>query len=294
MSAGTTILAWVIGIAIMIAATWLALKINKIIFGRIRKRNNSLHYMYMEKFIAAGIIVCMIVLVIGVFSGLDNIWKSILGSTAVISAVVGIAAQDVLKNVLAGAMLSIHKPFDLGDRIILEDDTAGIVKKMNTRQVELVGLDGVRIIIPNSVIVAMKLRNHNFTSKIRSIQFKFYIGYDSDMDKAKRVITEAIAESDHTLPRSAVDNKGENVYGKIYFVEFASSALVLTTTVYYENIYTSEVIMDEINTRVREALMQNGIEIPYPYVNVVDSREGGRDEVDTAKNVPYSYKKEKK
>ena len=272
MSAGMTILTWLLAIAIMIAAGWVALRINKIIFGRIRKRNNSLHYMYMEKFIAAGIIVCLIILAISIFSGFDNVWKSILGSTAVISAVVGLAAQDVLKNVLAGAMLSIHKPFDLGDRVILEDDTAGIVKKMNTRHVELVGLDGVRIIIPNSTIVAMKIRNHNFTPEIRSIHFKFYIGYDSDMDKAKRVITETIAESEHTLPRSAIDNKGENVYGKVYFTEFAESALVLTTTVYYKNIYTSEVITDEINTRVRDALMRNNIEIPYPYVNVVDSR----------------------
>lgn len=272
MSTGETVIAWIIVIAIFTGATWVALRLNKFIFGKIRKKNNSLHYMYMEKFISAGIIVCLIILVISTFSGTDNIWKSILGSTAVISAVVGLAAQDVLKNILAGAMLSIHKPFDLGDRIILEDETAGIVKKMNTRHVELIGLDGVRVIIPNSTIAAMKLKNHNFAPEIRSIHFRFYIGYDSDMEKAKQVITDAIRASDYTIPRSAVDNRGEDVYGKVYFMEFADSALVLSTTVYYRNIYTSEVMTDEINTRVREALIKNNIEIPYPYINVVNSR----------------------
>ncbi len=273
MPVGVTIISWLIGIAVIIAATWLAIRINRYVFGKIRKKNNSLNFMYTEKIITAGIIFCALILVISMFGGTQNVWKSVLGSTAVISAVVGLAAQDVLKNILAGMMLSIHKPFDVGDRIILEDDTAGIVKKMNTRHVELVGLDGIRVIVPNSDIAAMKLRNHNFTSVIRSVCFKFYIGYDSDMEKAKQIITDTIRESEYTLPRSVVDDKDGDVYGKVYFMEFGESALILTTTVYYENIYTSEVITDEINTKVRDALIRGGIEIPYPYINVVEKQE---------------------
>ena len=172
MSVGNIIIVWLIAIAILAGATWLALRLNKFIFKRIRKRRNALHYMYMEKLISAAIIICFIILVITTFGGADNIWKSVLGSTAVVSAVVGFAAQDILKNVLAGMMMSIHKPFDIGERIILEDDTTGIVKEMNMRHVELVGLDSVRVIVPNIQIAAMRLKNHNFTPKIRSVYFK--------------------------------------------------------------------------------------------------------------------------
>ena len=269
MDTGVIIITWLIFAAILIGAMVLALRINKFIFKRIRKKNNSLHYMYIEKLITAAIIICFIVSLISMFAGTDNIWKSVLGSTAVISAVAGLAAQDTLKNVLAGMILSIHKPFDIGDRIILDDGTAGIVKKMNMRHVELVGIDIARVIIPNSQINTMRIKNHNFNSQIRSVYLKFRVGYGCDVNFAKKVILDAVKESEYSLPRPVKSKDADDPYGKVYFIEFGESCLFLGITVYFENTHATEIVMNEINTRVRDALIKNGIEIPYPYMNVV-------------------------
>ena len=52
----------------------------------------------------------------------------------------------------------------------------------------------------------------------------------------------------------------------------------MATTVYYEPTTPTEVVKSDINTRVKRALDENGIEIPYNYVNVVvnERRESAR------------------
>ena len=40
---------------------------------------------------------------------------------------------------------------------------------------------------------------------------------------------------------------------------------------YYDKGVRTELVIDDVNVRVREALIAAGIEIPYTYVNVVDA-----------------------
>ena len=262
---------WLIVLAGLIFALWLSLFINKKIFGTLRKKHNRIHYMYTERLIKAAIVVAFIVSVITSIGGQDNIWKSVLGSTAVISAVVGFAAQDVLKNILAGMLISIHKPFDIGDRIVLDDETAGVVKEMNIRHVVLVGLDTVKIVIPNSVIAAMKLRNFNFTPEVRSVICKFSVYYYSNTDEVKKIISNAIEESEYSIPVKRHENR-EPEYSKVYFLKISENALTMGVTVYFSSIYASEIVLDDINTRVKKALNAHGIKTPYNYVNVVKEK----------------------
>jgi len=58
-------------------------------------------------------------------------------------------------------------------------------------------------------------------------------------------------------------------YGPVYFIQYADSSLVMASTVYYEPTTLTEDVKSGINTRVKQALDENGIEIPYNYVNVV-------------------------
>ena len=52
-------------------------------------------------------------------------------------------------------------------------------------------------------------------------------------------------------------------------MKFEDSSLLLRTTVYYPSTYASEVIYTDINLRVQDALKENGIEIPYQYINIM-------------------------
>lgn len=263
-------LLWVaIVIVSAIVITLVLLFVNKKVFKAVGKKQKGLHLAFFEHLNRLIIIIGVFVIAISVIDSSSSVWKTLLGGTAVISAVVAFAAQDVLKDVLAGLMISLQKPFEKGDRIVLSDGTAGIVIDMTNRHVVLAGIDTTRFIVPNSYINRLMLINYSFKTEIRSASFKFPIGYDSDMQLAKGVILDAIKGCPHTIPGKK-DQDGEMSYAGVYFMEFQDSSLLMQTTVYYENTVPTERLIDEVNTSVREALIRNGIEIPYNYVNVVN------------------------
>lgn len=255
---------------------WILTFLNKELFRRIRKKTTSIHIAYLERVIAILIVLGITVLVFSALDGTSSVWKTMLGGTAVLSAVAAFAGQDIIKDLLAGLMISIQKPFEIGDRIELEDGTAGVVEDMTSRHVVLIRIDTLRIVIPNSRINTMILQNYSFHRPTRAVHFKFSVGYNSDMALVKRVIARAVEESDYSVP-GKTDAEGKPAYGGVYFLSFADSALIMGVTVYYEKNFPTELIINDINTRVREALIANGIEIPYNYVNVITNPDKPND-----------------
>ena len=249
-------------------------RINKKVFKQIRKARPGIHIAFFERINTAVIIIGCFVLAVSMVSGIDSIWRTVFGGTAIVSAVLAFAAQDVIKDILAGLMISLHKPFEIGDRIVLEDGTSGIVENITMRHVVIKGVDTLRLIIPNSKLNAMYLTNFSEGDFDRSIHFNFSVSYDTDLSLAKRVIFDAVKQSEYSIP--VAKKEGDSVaYSPVYFLRFADSALILAVTVYYEKCFPTEVVMNDINTRVREALVANGIEIPYNYVTVV-GKDGGK------------------
>ncbi len=255
-------------VVLVFLVAWILTRVNKKIFSKIQKERKGINLIFFEKLNAAVIVIACIVIAFSAVSGLDSVWKTVLGGTAIISAVLAFAAQDVIKDILAGLMISIHKPFEIGDRVELEDGTAGIIEDITMRHVVMRGIDTIRIVVPNSKLNTMRLTNFSKGNFDRSIHFNFSVSYDTDIELAKRVIFEAVKSSVYSIPVSKKDGDPA-AYSPVYFIRFADSALILAVTVYYEKCFPTEVVTNDINTRVREALIENDIEIPYNYVNVV-------------------------
>ena len=264
------VLAIILGVTIWLLVVIGILKINKKIFSHLEnKKGNSITLQFLQKAIALGIIVVFFVLPMGG----EQIAKSLLGSTAVVAAVVGLAANDVIKNMFAGLEISLYKPFDVGSRIMLEDGTVGIVEKLTLRHVVLRLIDTTRVIVPNSKANSSTIINYSYAENVpRSFDVRYPISYDSDIDKAKEVIRKAICECPLTINRDKFTITDPNSKS-VYFLEIQESALLLGATVYYPYELRTEVVKDEVNTAVFDALKKNNIEIPYNYVNVVMSEK---------------------
>ena len=59
------------------------------------------------------------------------------------------------------------------------------------------------------------------------------------------------------------------MYSPVHFMAYEESSLRMETTVYYEVTSPSEVVFSDISRKVDHALKENGIEIPYAYINVI-------------------------
>ena len=253
--------------AIVAVIIWGLLRLNKFVFGKVQQRHEGIHLRFFQRVTSAMILVIGIIVVLSAFDGVDSLWKTLLGGTAIISGVIAFAAQDVIKDILGGLMISVHKPFEVGNRIELEDSTFGIVKDMTMRHVVLQGIDTQFYIVPNSKINVMKIRNFSYHATTRAAHFDFFIGYNSDIERTMEIIKDAVIASPLSIPGKQTD-EGEK-YADVYFMKYEQSSLKMSTTVYYEAETPSEVLISDINSRVNTALKENGIEIPYPYINLI-------------------------
>lgn len=242
---------------------------------RIRNKKN-IQLRFLENVIRVGVIIVAVIWVLMSSDATASFGKTLFQGTAIIGAVIGLAAQPVISDLFCGLMLSIGKPFDIGDRIELENGIAGIVMDITMRHVVIRTIDTVDVVIPNSKINSIPITNMSHGTEIRSVHFRFPISYDSDVNKAMEVIHKVVEESPYAV-KGKRNKEGEKDYGPVYFIAYADSALMMATTVYYEPKNPTEVIKNDINLRINEAFAKNGIEIPYNHVSVV-MKEGGKAE----------------
>ena len=236
----------------------------KLCYWIIRKKNNSIHVQFSEKL--CYVLITLVGLVVAFDS--NGATKTLLQGTAIITAIVGFAAQDSIKDIISGFLISMYRPFNTGDRIELESGIGGVVEQLTLGHTILRDYAGLKIIVPNSRISSMYVKNYSVSPNANSLHLTFPVSYNSDIRLTKDVIRQAIMESPYTIPYTQKD--GSQQYSDTLFLEMADSALHFKTSVFYPaNGPATSVVKDDITSRVWDALNQNGIEVPYNYMNVV-------------------------
>lgn len=230
-------------------------KLTHVVFSRLeKKQGHGIHIEFFERLTNVTIVLIVII----TFIGWKNLSGTLLGSAAVLAGIIGFAAQGVISNILSGLLISIYRPFDLGDRIELADGTTGVVEGITMRHVVITGVDTAKIVIPNSTINAVSIVNYSRGDIQRSCLFNFSSDCGNDIEKAKRVILEAVKSSPFSIPGKR-QKDGSMDYGQVYFIDRAGAARIMEVMVYYEKNVTDEELKDDINTRVIKALSENGI-----------------------------------
>ena len=262
------ILEFLIYTAIAAIVTTIVLAIYNHFVKKKLKEKKNIQIRFTQNIIRALIIVAAIIWILMSSTATADLGKVLFQGTAIIGAVIGLAAQPVIGDLFSGIAISINKPFEIGDRIELDNGLKGIVMDITMRHVVLRTIDTIDVIIPNSKINSSTITNMSHNTRIRSVHMRFNVAYGTDMEKAIKVVRDAIIESEYSEPEWK--NKD---YGPVYFISYADSSLVLATTVYYKPTNATEVVMSDINMRVNDAFAREGIEIPFNYVNVVMKKD---------------------
>jgi len=233
------------------------------------KKSDKIHRRFLGKLLNLTVIIIVLVYVLDYLSPGTNLMSTILKGSAIIVAILGFAAQTAIADVICGFLISMNKPFEIGDRIIVDGIDPGIVEDITLRHTVIRIYDGLRIIVPNSVLNGKTVVNTTRGDE-RGIHMQFSVSYDTDVHQAAEAIRDCVAASPYTLP---VETNGiMEDSGPVYFLKFADSALILETTIWIRKESNSYIAVTDINIRVNEMFKQLGIEIPYNFVNVVERK----------------------
>ncbi|MDX2232232.1 MAG: mechanosensitive ion channel family protein [Leptolyngbyaceae cyanobacterium bins.349] len=200
------------------------------------------------------------ILLIGLFISLSIVIPTLRAGDLVqllgISGVaIGFAFRDILQNFLAGILILLTEPFQLDDQIVFKD-FEGTVENIQTRATTIRTYDGRRIVIPNSELFTNSVMvNTAFDN--RRLEYDVGIGYGDDLDEAKRLILEAIHETEGTLSEPAPD---------ALVMELAGSTVNIRARWWVQPPRRAEVLalQDKVLTAIKKKLTANGIDLPFP------------------------------
>jgi MscS family membrane protein len=111
---------------------------------------------------------------------------SILAALGVGGLAVALAAQDTVKNFFGSLVIFADKPFELGDRVLI-DGHDGPVEQVGFRSTRIRTLDGHLVTIPNGELANKTIQNIGKRPYIRRIM-NITITYDTPPEKVKRAV----------------------------------------------------------------------------------------------------------
>ena len=134
----------------------------------------------------------------GVIFGLDNIGLDIsamIAGLGIGGLALALAAQDSVKNIFAGVMIFMDKPFKIRDRIQIEGFD-GTVEEVGLRSTRIRTLDGRVVTIPNSTFTDNSVVNVTSQPSLK-IVLNLGLTYDTneiDMQKGVDILRQIVAD----------------------------------------------------------------------------------------------------
>jgi small-conductance mechanosensitive channel len=203
------------------------------------------------------------IIIIALFMILSEVGLDItplLAGAGVAGIAIGFAAQNFIKDLIAGFLIIFENQFDVGD-VIKVADVMGGVEEVNLRRTLLRDLDGVLHIVPNGEIRVAS----NYTMTWSRANLNISVAYKEDLDQVMAVIRRVWEET-------AEDPIwGPQIIAKTPWIlrvnEFGDSGIDIKVVGDTKPMMQWEV-MGELRRRIKRAFDENDIEIPWPHVKL--------------------------
>lgn len=229
-------------------------------------------------------LIYILIIAVAIFSVLTTIkpleqfGTAILASSGIAAAVLGLAAQQTLANVFSGIAISLSKPFVIGEFIeILQTNppVMGIVEDISLRHTTIKDPTDKSIVVPNSVLDKEILRTTKSLQGMNVCNFLTVgVSYNCDLDLACKTLSQTCEAHPNALDTRTEEEKKDGTPVVIVRVtDFAESSITLRASVWTTNAAVGFVTLCDLRVSVKKAFDKAGIEIPYPYRNVVMKQE---------------------
>lgn len=177
-----------------------------------------------------------------------------LATSALLTAILGLAFQGVLSNVMAGLSLHFSRSFSRGDWVKI-GSFEGIIQDMNWRETILLDRYSNLVILPNNVVAAEKIINFSRPDNSSALILEIKVSYDIKPSLVLRKLVEAAGEVTDVLPSpqpqafvAGYDHLGVNYWLKFWIQDFSRK----------------NIILGEVGRQVWYKFQREGIKLSFP------------------------------
>ena len=245
-----------LAILVYVIASKLIHKLCKIIVSSMKRANADTGVtQFVSSFVKATLYGLLIITIATSFGVKESSIAALLASSGV---AIGLALQGGLSNLAGGVIILILRPFVVGDYIIeCTDKQEGTVVKIDLFYTTLSTVDNRRITIPNGNLTSASIVNVTARDQ-RKLEIKVEIAYSSDLKKAKGILERLLHEDEHVLSDQEM---------QVFVDELGASGIMLglrawvNTEQYWPTKW-------RLNEEIKLAFDEEGIEIPFPQMDV--------------------------
>jgi small conductance mechanosensitive channel len=200
------------------------------------------------------IIIIFLILAILTVYGIDV--TSVLAGLGIVGVVIGLALQDLAKDIIAGVSIILENQYAIGD-IISIGDFKGEVIFLGLKTTRIKNYEGQVKIIANRN--ATEVINYSMEDSLAIVDID--VSYEEDNDKVEKVLTNLAEELTNTLPK---------LKGKVELlgIQELSSSSVRYRIIAPTNSMAHFETERKIRKLVKERLDKEHIKIPYPQIEV--------------------------
>lgn len=241
-------------LAIFIIGRWVARGVRKLVERIMTKgKVDSTLISFTSNMAYIGLLAFIVIAALGQLGIQTTSFIAILGAAGL---AVGLALQGSLSNFAAGFLLIIFRPFKVGD-LIEAAGVFGVVEAIQIFTTQLKTADNKTVIVPNAKLTDDNIVNWTVKGT-RRVDMVFGIGYGDDIDKARSLMADIIAEDSRILktpaPQISVSELGDS-----------SVNFVVRPWVKVEDYWG---VFFDLTEKIKKAFDANGVSIPFPQRDV--------------------------
>jgi small-conductance mechanosensitive channel len=189
-------------------------------------------------------------------------YATVITVMASVGIAIGLASQDVLKNLFGGVMLILDRPFQVGDKIQFQDHY-GEVQQIGLRSSRIVTPGDSVVTIPNGELVKNAVSNANSGALDCLVVTNIYLPAESPVELVKDVAYKAVVASKYVFLKKPISIMTENqMHERRFILKLKVRAYVLD--IRYEFPFQSDVtelILTELKKQgiIKDELLHNEI-----------------------------------
>lgn len=205
--------------------------------------------------------VAVLVLIFLILAAFKVDTMTLLVSAGVVSLVIGLGAQSLINDVIAGLFIVFEEVFEIGD-IIVVDGFRGTVKEIGVRTTQIVDWGGNIKVINNSDIRNLV----NMTSELSTAYVNVDIEYGESIERVETVIKNNLSRMKEAIP--------DIVDGPYYIgvSDLGDSGVRLAFIAQCKENVRFQVERD-IRRQLKIIFDENDVGIPFPQVTVNQPKE---------------------
>ena len=217
---------------------------------------------WLPQFIRLLLVVLMLVVILKSW-GIDL--GPALTGLGIVGAAVALAAQDLIRNLIAGVNIASEKRFAEGDWVNFGVGTDGIVEKLQLRSTVIRKFDRSVIHVPNSELANAPLTN--FSSRaVRRLRWKIGVPFDTDPEHI-RDVCDRISEYITASPQLRTD---EDTHHFVTTFSIEDSWITLLVDCFVDaNEWGAELrARNDLVLEIRRVFSEAGVEFAFPSQSV--------------------------